>query len=156
MKNIAKRPVANANADLVMLLNQSLADMLALKNNVKQAHWNVKGPNFIALHELFDKVATQVDLYADTIAERAVQIGGMAEGSIAHIAKRAAQTNHPQTTDAAKLVKAIGSQLKSVSDQMKEAIETSDHLDDAVTADMFTEIASGLDKYQWFVSSHQS
>jgi starvation-inducible DNA-binding protein len=155
MKNIAKRPGQQPNADIVALLNQSLADMLALKINAKQAHWNVKGENFIALHELFDKVSAQADAYADMLAERAVQLGGPAEGSIGHIAKRAARPDYPQTTDAQKHIRALSGQLMETSDHMRDAIDTSDHLGDAVSADIFTQIAGGLDKYQWFVSSHQ-
>lgn len=156
MKNVAKKPDSRSNANVIALLNQTLADMLALKSNVKQAHWNVKGVSFIALHELFDQVATAVDGYADTIAERAVQLGGMAEGNIAHIAKRAGNANAPIVSDQQKLVRSVGDQLKAVADQVREAIDTADDLDDKVTADIFTQIAGGLDKYQWFVSSHQS
>ena len=155
MKNTAKKPDQLSNTSLFALLNQSLADMLALKINAKQAHWNVKGESFIALHELFDKVSAQADEYADSIAERLVQLGGQAEGGASHIVKRAAHADYPQVTDAQKHVKALGNQLQETANQMREAIETSDSMDDAVTADLFTQIASGLDKYHWFVSSHQ-
>src|SRR5262245_41166060 len=65
----------------VALLNARLADCTDLRTQAKQAHWNVKGPNFIALHELFDKINEEVGDYVDEIAERAVQLGGVAEGT---------------------------------------------------------------------------
>jgi starvation-inducible DNA-binding protein len=155
MKNIDKKPAAHANSQIVALLNQSLAELLSLKLNAKQAHWNIKGHNFIALHELFDRVATEVDGFADTVAERAVQLGSLAEGGVAHISKRASSASYPQTTDAVKHVKALASQLEMVANQLRDAIDTSAELGDAVTADSFTQITSGLDKLRWFVSAHQ-
>src|SRR4051812_1926655 len=69
---------ADARRRMVPLLNQQLADCLDLQGQCKQAHWNVKGPAFIALHELFDKVSEAIEGYADLIAERLVQLGGVA------------------------------------------------------------------------------
>src|ERR1700760_4432797 len=72
----------NTRASLNELINQRLADALDLQAQMKQAHWNVKGPHFIGLHELFDKIAEDVEGYVDLIAERAVQLGGIAEGTV--------------------------------------------------------------------------
>ncbi len=155
MNNPAKVVNQNANAEIVSLLNQALADMLALKINAKQAHWNVKAPNFLTLHELFDQVATEADGFADTIAERAVQLGGEAEGTIAHLSKRAAATSHPQGKDAAKHLEAVISSMSAILEQARAGIETADKHGDAVTADILTQVAGGLDKLYWFVTSHQ-
>src|SRR5207248_10244224 len=83
----------------VELLNERLADCIDLQTQTKQAHWNVKGPNFIALHELFDKVNEDVEEYVDGIAERAVQLGGVAEGTARKVAKRSLLTEYPNTAD---------------------------------------------------------
>src|SRR5476651_2395982 len=69
----------DARVKVIGILNQRLADIIDLQTQLKQAHWNVKGPNFIGLHELFDKIAATVETYADKIAERIVQLGGTAE-----------------------------------------------------------------------------
>src|SRR5262245_49241787 len=69
--------------ETIALLNQQLADVVDLGLQAKQAHWNVKGPHFIGLHELFDKVAEELEEYTDEIAERAVELGGVALGTIA-------------------------------------------------------------------------
>src|SRR5690349_19680064 len=77
------------------LLNARLADAIDLQTQMKQAHWNVKGPNFISLHELFDKINEDVEDYVDLIAERVVQLGGIALGTARSVAKRSQQKEYP-------------------------------------------------------------
>src|SRR5215469_17003147 len=79
---------AGTRTRVVELLNARLADAIDLGAQTKHAHWNVKGPNFIALHELFDKVAESVEDQIDTIAERITALGGRAYGTIASVARR--------------------------------------------------------------------
>lgn len=75
-------------SELNALMNQRLAEAVDLQMQIKQAHWNVKGPNFIGLHELFDKVTETVESYVDMMAERIVQLGGIAEGTVRVAATR--------------------------------------------------------------------
>src|ERR1700733_16080434 len=82
-------------AELINLLNQRLADSIDLQTQAKQAHWNVKGPNFIALHELFDKISEESEEYPDLIAERIAQFGGIAEGTIQVAANRTSLPDYP-------------------------------------------------------------
>src|ERR1700710_2809714 len=82
----------------IALLNARLADCADLQTRTKHAHWNVKGPNFIALHELFDKINEEVEDYVDDIAERAVQLGGVAEGTARMVAKRSLLSEYPVNT----------------------------------------------------------
>src|ERR1700732_3428440 len=79
----------------VELLNARLADCIDLQTQSKQAHWNVKGPHFIALHELFDQINEAVEDYVDDIAERAVQLGGVAEGTARMVATRSSLSEYP-------------------------------------------------------------
>src|SRR5260370_40806646 len=79
----------------IELLNARLADAIDLQTQTKHAHWNVKGPNFIALHELFDKINEDVEDYVDDLAERAVQLGGGAEGTARMAVKRASLSEDP-------------------------------------------------------------
>src|SRR5437016_1836465 len=83
-------------AQVIELLNQRLADAIDLETQTKQAHWNVKGPHFIALHKLFDEVHDAVENYVDTLAERVVQIGGIAEGTVRMVAERTELTDYPR------------------------------------------------------------
>jgi starvation-inducible DNA-binding protein len=156
MKNSPKKQPQLGNSSMIALLNQTLAEMLALKLNAKQAHWNLKGANFQSLHELFDQVATEADGYADMLAERAVQLGGMAEGTIAHLNKRASDTTYPAVEEAQKHVKLIAGAIHRTAATTRSAIDTSAEQGDQVTADILTEITRGLDKLEWFVSAHQA
>src|SRR5271154_6768686 len=103
-----------SRAKIIDLLNSRLADAIDLQTQMKQAHWNVKGPNFIALHELFDKINEDVEDYVDLIAERAVQLGGVAEGTARMAAKRSTLSEYPaNTVDGRAHVEALSSALAS-------------------------------------------
>src|SRR5213080_5449091 len=82
-------------SELNALMNQRLADAVDLQMQMKQAHWNVKGPHFIGLHELFDQIDEAVEAYVDLIAERVVQLGGIAEGTAAVVATRTSLLEYP-------------------------------------------------------------
>jgi starvation-inducible DNA-binding protein len=139
----------------VELLNARLADCIDLQTQTKQAHWNVKGPNFIALHELFDKVNEAVEDYVDEIAERAVQLGGLAEGTARMAAKRSALTEYPaHTVDGRSHVEALSSALAAFGKSARKAIDQANEFNDLDTADLFTEVSRGIDKWLWFVEAH--
>lgn len=138
------------------LLNQRLADCVDLETQCKQAHWNVKGPSFIALHELFDKVHEAVDEYADLIAERVVQLGGVAEGTARVAADRSTLLDYPLTIAAGNLhVAALSDALAEFGRTTRIGIDEMDDLHDKDSADVLTEVSRGVDKWLWFVEAHQ-
>jgi len=140
---------------LAKLLNAALADLIDLQLQAKQAHWNVKGPHFIGLHELFDSVYEEVSEYVDTVAERAVAIGGTAEGTIDVVGKRTKLDAYPtDITSGQDHVNALSSALAGVGKTVRAAIDRSNELGDADTADLFTEVSRGIDKKLWFVEAH--
>jgi len=140
---------------LIAPLNQSLAGMIDLKLQAKQAHWNVKGANFIALHELFDRVSGEVDGLADMIAERAVQLGGLAQGTLQDVSKNSRLPAYPGTTqDARRHILAVGAALSAQADLLRRGIDAAEKHGDKVTADLFTEAAGAADKLRWLVESH--
>lgn len=139
---------------LCAILNQILADAVDLKTQAKQAHWNVKGEEFIMLHELFDKVAAEVDDAADMVAERIKQLGGDALGTARVAAKHSRLKEYPGVGTATKHVEALSSAMAAFIAPARKAIDVTDGLGDAVTADMLTGIVRGLDKQLWFVESH--
>jgi len=142
-------------APLVELLNARLADAIDLQTQCKQAHWNVKGPDFIALHELFDKLNEAIEGYVDEIAERAVQLGGMAEGTARMVAKRTTLAEYAAKTGAGRdHVDALSSALATFGKSVRLSIVKSNELTDADTTDLFTEISRGVDKWLWFVEAH--
>jgi starvation-inducible DNA-binding protein len=142
-------------AEIVTLLNQRLADAIDLQSQCKQAHWNVKGDNFIALHELFDKINEDVEDYVDLIAERSVQLGGTAEGTARMVAKRSLLSEYSAQGPGWKNhVEALSHALATFGEFARQGIESTNTLNDADTADIFTEISRGVDKWLWMVETH--
>lgn len=140
---------------IIGMLNARLSDSIDLKSQAKQAHWNVKGPNFIALHELFDQVAGEVEGYTDMIAERVTSLGGTAEGTVRVAAEKSSLKQYPmEIADGRDHVEALSSALAEYSKANRANIEDADEAGDLVTADLFTEIARGTDKLLWFVEAH--
>ncbi len=137
------------------LLNQRLASAVDLQMQMKQAHWNVKGPSFIGLHELFDKVAEAVEGYVDEIAERIVQLGGVAEGTVRMAAARSRLTEYsPEISEGMAHVESVARALSTFGQEARSTINEADELDDADTADLLTEVSRGIDKWLWFVEAH--
>jgi len=141
---------------VIALLNQRLADCIDLQTQCKQAHWNVKGPSFIGLHKLFDEINEEVENYVDLIAERVVQLGGIAEGTARVVADRSALDIYPLTLSrGADHVEALSSALAAFGRSVRMGIEEMDELDDMDAADILTEVSRGIDKWVWFVEAHQ-
>lgn len=146
---------AKKRVTLCNLLNERLADLIDLGLQAKQAHWNVKGPQFIALHELFDGVAGDVTGFVDDVAERIVALGGTAEGTLQVIAKRSSLKSYPtDLTRGRDHVDALSTAIAHVGKLVRAAIDEADKLEDASTADLFTGISRELDKKLWFVEAH--
>ena len=144
-----------ARVKAVDLLNARLADCIDLQTQTKQAHWNVKGQHFIALHELFDKINEEVEDYVDDIAERAVQLGGIAEGTARMAAKRSSLSEYPANTgDDRSHVEALSSALAAFGMGARKAIDQANDLGDLDTADLVTEVFRGIGKWLWLVEAH--
>lgn len=144
-----------ARAELAGLLNRHLAIALDLSMQCKQAHWNVKGPSFQSLHELFDSLAANAQNDADELAERCVALGGTAEGTV-HVAARVSHLK-PYPLDAVAgmdHVKALADAHATYGKSLREAIGKADQLEDADTADLFTELSRQADKNLWFLEAH--
>jgi starvation-inducible DNA-binding protein len=141
--------------ELNALLNRRLADAVDLQMQMKQAHWNVKGPSFIGLHELFDKVARSVEGYVDQIAERIAQLGGIAEGTVRMAASRTRLPEYPlEIAEGMAHVEAVARALSTFGKEIRTTVDEANALDDADTADLFTEISRGTDQWLWFVEAH--
>jgi starvation-inducible DNA-binding protein len=142
---------------LIKLLSSLLSDGIDLEYQAKQAHWNVKGRNFIALHQLFDVVATEIGLAVDTIAERIIQLGAIAEGTVRVAAKNSRLKEYPlKAIEEEKHVVALTNAITDFLSYARPAIDEAADLKDAITADMLTGIVAGLDKQVWFISAHST
>lgn len=141
--------------DMIELLNQHLADTFDLLSHTKQAHWNVKGPQFMDLHKLFDELAAGVLEHVDTIAERVTALGGVASGTVR---MAAANTRLPEYLDGAAdgptHVRALVERYAALAKTSRAAIDTADEAGDMGTADLFTVLVRDLDKWLWFLEAH--
>jgi len=146
---------AKLRAAVAELLNKRLADLIDLQLQTKQAHWNVKGPNFIALHELFDSIAEELEDHVDDVAERITALGGIAEGTVAAVGKRSSLAAYSLKITAGRdHVDALSTAIALTGKSVRAAIEKADELGDAGTADLLTGISRDLDKKLWFVEAH--
>jgi starvation-inducible DNA-binding protein len=144
-----------ARARMVELLNQRLADTMDLYSQTKQAHWNVKGPNFYQLHELFDELAAYLQGAVDLIAERATALGGFACGTV----RQAAAASQIQEYPSGKMadmehVAALADRVGAYAAVVREGIDAAEKAEDIGTADLLTEIVREVDKHLYFLESH--
>jgi len=145
----------HVRTQVIALLNQSLANTIDLKTQAKQAHWNVKGANFLPLHELFDQIATQLEGYADTMAERITALGGVALGTARTAAAVSAIAEFPlDTTDGKDYVAALADRMAVYAKVIRQNIDKTAELGDAGTSDLFTGISREVDKSLWFLEAH--
>jgi len=146
---------AGSRTKIIALLNQHLADSFDLMSQVKQAHWNVKGPDFWQLHKLFDEVAERVAEWVDEFAERVTALGGYATGTVRMAAGSSRLPEFPtDITESMDYVRAVAERLAAFTNSAREAIDQSDELTDADTADLFTEVSRCADKYLYFLEAH--
>lgn len=146
---------AEVREQVITLLNQHLADTFDLYSQAKQAHWNVKGPQFFQLHELFDKLADEAQGYTDMIAERITALGGTAAGTVRMSAAASRLDEYPlDVSRGLTSIEALAKAYASLAETTREAIETTDRAGDADTADLFTEVSRGIDKSLWFLEAH--
>lgn len=146
---------SNAKTVSIDLLNGRLADGIDLSLITKQAHWNLKGPQFIGVHMMLDGFRTEQDEWNNSMAERAVQLGGTALGTTQTVAAMSKLPAYP--TD----VYAVADHLAALIDRyahygnaLHENIDQAAEAGDADTADLFTEISRGIDKQLWFLEAH--
>ena len=143
---------ADARAQLATTLNARLADGLDLHSQIKVAHWNIKGPQFAALHPLFETFAVALALHTDTIAERAVTLGGKAYGTTRHVAKTSTLTDYPQeTTRDTEHVKLLAERFEKFLDGVRESRTLAEKLGDTDTVDLFTQVVTEFEKNAWFL-----
>ena len=146
---------ANAKSVSIGILNARLADSIDLALLTKQAHWNLKGPQFIALHEMIDGFRTELDEHVDTMAERVVQLGGTALGTTQAVVK--GTTLAPYPTDIHKTkdhLAALIDRYGKTANAVRKAIDETDNAGDVDTSDLFTAYSRALDKQLWFLEAH--
>jgi starvation-inducible DNA-binding protein len=145
----------NVRKNAIGLLNARLADAVDLRAQVKQAHWTVRGPGFIGLHELFDDIADRVIEHVDEIAERITALGGVPDGTVQTVARTTTLTPYPtDISSGPDTIEALSSALATFGKGVRKAIDEAEEFGDADTADLFTQISRSIDKDLWFVEAH--
>ncbi|MGC3966956.1 MAG: DNA starvation/stationary phase protection protein Dps [Pirellulales bacterium] len=146
---------ADIRSKAIALLQARLADCADLQTQTKQAHWNVKGGNFIALHKLFDEIYGDVGEYVDEIAERGVALGGTMHGTARSIAAKSSLPEYPlEIKGWREHATAFSGALATFGKSARAAIDEATQFGDADTADLFTGISRGIDKWLWMVEAH--
>jgi starvation-inducible DNA-binding protein len=141
----------------IQLLQGRLAEAIDVMLQTKQAHWNVKGDNFFSLHKLFDEVNSHSREWVDLMAERIIQLGGVAEGTRQAIEGRSKLAAYPlDIFQSSEHVEALSSCLAAFGDGIRKAIQQSEEFNDPATSDIFTEISRDVDQYVWMIEAHQS
>ncbi|HEX2101265.1 MAG TPA: DNA starvation/stationary phase protection protein Dps [Candidatus Synoicihabitans sp.] len=158
MSTVTSRPESDlspAKGHVIALLNQQLADAIDLSLQAKQAHWNVKGANFVSLHTLFDEIAQTLTELIDELAERAVELGGIAEGTLpAVLAASRLPVYDRELLAGAAHVSALRAAMTHFAQSTRAAIDTAAASGDATTADVFTEVSRAVDKLLWKLTAH--
>jgi starvation-inducible DNA-binding protein len=146
---------SESRSQMVKLLNQQLADTFDLYGQTKQAHWNVKGMQFMQLHELYDQLATTLLPHVDTIAERATSLGGTAFGTARMAAKTTRLADYPEDGfGSQQSLELLVERYAQLAASTRAAIDEADQTGDADTADLFTAVSRDLDKALWFLEAH--
>lgn len=146
---------AKTRGRVVDILNARLADAIDLQLQAKQAHWNVKGANFIALHELFDKIAAELGGHVDDMAERITALGGVAEGTVQAVAGRSRLEPYPLAlAEGRGHLEALAGALARFGKSVRKAIDETGKAGDADTSDLFTGVSRSVDKNLWLVEAH--
>lgn len=146
---------ANAKKTSVGVLNAILVDTIDLTNAVRMAHWTVKGPQFIGLHELFGGFYEGLGATTDDIAERCVQLGGTPEGTTQAIGAATRLAPYPaDLTDGMAHVAALAERYATLAATVRAGIDTTADAGDADTADLLTGLSRQLDKGLWMLEAH--
>ncbi len=146
---------SNAKKVSIEALNARLADGIDLALAIKQAHWNLKGPQFIGIHLMLDGFRAEISGFNDKVAERAVQLGGTALGTAQIVADKTKLPAYPTGIYAiADHVAALIDSYAAYANEVRENIDETDEAGDADTADLFTEVSRAVDKHLWFLEAH--
>jgi starvation-inducible DNA-binding protein len=140
---------------MIEMLNIHLADTFDLFSHTKQAHWNVKGREFMQLHELYDELAEILLKFVDMLAERATILGGIAHGTVRMAAKQTRLSDFPDgPIGSIESVEALVERYAELAASVRAAIDSAEEAEDMSTADLMTEFSRELDKALWFLEAH--
>jgi starvation-inducible DNA-binding protein len=144
-----------ARTEVVDLTNRAIASLIDLQLQTKQTHWNLRAPQFIAIHEMLDELYADLDKYVDVLAERITQLGGTAYGTLEAVTAHTKLETYPAKVHTwESRIEHFANVIAIAGAQCREAIDQTDEAGDAVSADIYTGVARGIDMWLWKVESH--
>lgn len=146
---------SNARSTAIGLLNARVADTIDLALAAKQAHWNIRGPSFIGVHEMLDKLRADLDRHVDVMAERVAALGGIARGTTQDAARSTLPAYPTEIRAIPDHLAALAERIATLGGAVRDNIDDADDAGDADTADIFTAVSRDLDKWLWFIEAHQ-
>ena len=152
-----KRNVLNdgQQKEAAALLQGCLVTLIDLALDLKQAHWNVVGPNFRSLHLQLDEVIATVREATDEIAERIVTIGIAPDGRAKTVASDSELSDFATGfSQVPQSVTAVADPMKKAIDQLRAAIEKMSAID-PISEDLLISTSSQLEKYLWMVQAQE-
>lgn len=136
-------------------LTQAVTDLLDLRMQVKQAHWNIAGSSFFGVHKLLDKLAEELDATIDTTAERQRSLGFITHGTARHVAKNSSLKQlAPETQAIPEVVNHLVDLYLTVGEATKEGIRLADEEEDPGTSDMLVDCLRMLDQHRYLLQSY--
>ena len=144
----------SADAITAVVLNDVLAHLLDLGLQARQAHWNIAGPQFASHHEVLGRLAADLDRLSDEVAERVVQLGGIADGTLRSIHARSTLNTYPAALDGGAHLPLLSAAIAATRMVIRHAIADLQAADDPVTADILTEVLRSIEKWRWYVDAH--
>ena len=145
----------NARKAAIAALGARMADAIDLALAIKHAHWNVRGPQFIAVHEMLDTLRTQMDDHVDTMAERISQLAGTPQGTLQGVSGATSLPAYPADAKTIEAhLTALADRYGAFANAVRKDIEAVDEAGDPTSADVLTQVSRGVDKSLWFIEAH--
>lgn len=139
----------------MQVLQARMADGIDLSLATKQAHWNLKGPQFIGVHLMLDGFRDEIDEWNDMMAERITQLGGTARGTVQEVGRETSLKPYPTNIySVADHVHALIERYAALANAIRTGVDQTDEAGDAGTSDLLTEVSRGIDKQLWFLEAH--
>ncbi|MGB7347197.1 MAG: DNA starvation/stationary phase protection protein Dps [Pirellulaceae bacterium] len=146
---------SETNEQVTMLLQSNLTNLIDLALLMKQAHWNVFGPNFRSIHVQLDEIIATARDASDEVAERIAALGVPADGRSSTVAEASVLESYPRDfVDVKETITRVADAAKTTIDSLRAAIDKLGDLD-PISEDMLIAISGPLEKHLWMLQAQE-